>query len=208
MAYSNGYNVPYNQWTFVSCNYYGYPNSYNYYETPSNNVTIINNTTVINNSYTDKTSNVTYNSGPNPADVSQHTGKPVTAVPITASNKPGQQMSNNQLSLYRPQVQKTPENGVKPAPVKVEDIKNVKPLSQRTTETKSSKANPVIKPQPVQQKATIQPIKQQPSEPVKQNNQPVNQQPKQVQPNTQPVNQQPAPVSKTFNLLNSNLRNR
>ena len=61
MAYSNGYNVPYNQWTFVSCNYYGYPNSYNYYETPSNNVTIINNTTVINNSYTDKTSNVTYN---------------------------------------------------------------------------------------------------------------------------------------------------
>jgi hypothetical protein len=196
MAYSNSYNVPPNQWTFVSCNYYGTPNSYTYYESPANNTTIINNTTVINNSYTDNTSNVTYNSGPNPSEVAQHTGKPVTAVPITASTKPGQEMSNNQLSLYRPQVQQTPANGVKPAPAKVEDIKNVKTLSQRQADAKSKNANVGVKPISPQQKAGLQPVKPMPSQ-VQQNNQQLKQQPAPVQQSGQAVKQQPSPQVKT-----------
>jgi len=208
MAYGNGYNVPYNQWTFVSCNYYGYPNSYNYYETPSNNVTIINNTTVIYNSQTDKTSNVTYNSGPNPSEVAQHTGKTVTAVPIAPSSKPGQQMNNNQLTLYRPQVQQTPANGVKPAPAKVEDIKNVKTVSQRQADAKSKNASAGVKPISPQQKETIppaQPLKIPPPQKQmnnQQNNQQVKQQPALVQQNGQAVKQQPSPQAKPNALAN------
>jgi hypothetical protein len=146
---------------------------------------------VINNSYTDKTSNVTYNSGPNPSEVAQHTGKPITAVPITASNKPGQQMSNNQLSLYRPQVQKAPADGTKPAPAKVADIKTVKTISQRNEEAKSTKASKGVKPLAPQQKATLQPMKLVPSQ-TQPNNQSAKQQPAQNKPNGQAAKQQPS----------------
>ena len=49
IAYGSGYDLPYNQWTFVRDRDFGRRNIYNYYVNSSSNTTIINNSTVINN---------------------------------------------------------------------------------------------------------------------------------------------------------------
>jgi hypothetical protein len=168
VAYSNGYNVPYNHWTFVNDRDFGRTNINNYYINNSNNVTIINNSTVINNTRVDKSRNVTYNAGPDRSEVEKHAGKKFTPVAIKESNKPGQNISKNQLELYKPRVQKNFSNGQKPAPSKVEDLKNVKTSEQRTTKTPSQKTNQGIEQKPSQPKK-VTPVKR--NEGVKQPNQ-------------------------------------
>jgi hypothetical protein len=191
VAYGNNYYVPYNQYTFVSGGFMGRTNINNYYINNSNNVTIINNSTVINNIRVDKTRNVRYNPGPNRNEVEKRVGRTITPVVIRESNKPGQNVSGNQLQIYRPQVQKTNSNGNRPAPSKVESLRNVKPPAQRTTGTPTQKANQPVKEQPSQQQKQVQPAKQQPSQQQHQAT-PPKQQPKQQQQQAQPPRQQPS----------------
>jgi hypothetical protein len=164
VAYSNSYNVPSDRWTFVKERDFGRTNINNYYVNSSNNVTIINNSTVINNTRIDKTHNVTYNTGPARAEVEKAGGRPITPVTIKASSKPGQSLSNNQLQIYRPQVQKVSSNGQKPAPSKVASLKDVKPAAQRTGANSPQKVNQPIKQQTTPQH-TVQPAKQQQAQP-------------------------------------------
>src|SRR5664279_4745731 len=61
MAYSSGYRVPDDRWTFVrDRDFDGRANINNYYVNRSGNTTIINNSTVINNSHVDNSRHVTY----------------------------------------------------------------------------------------------------------------------------------------------------
>ncbi|MCX6252330.1 MAG: hypothetical protein NTX61_16480 [Bacteroidetes bacterium] len=193
VAYGEGYNEHYNQYTFVRGGYMGRTNINNYYVNNSNNVTIINNSTVINNTRVDRTRNVTYNAGPDRGEVEKRVGKPITPVAIRESSKPGQNLSKNQLQIYRPQVQRNVTSGSKPAPLKVENLKNVKPAAQRTVETPVQKANQTVK-QPSQPKPGTQPVRQ-PSQP-KQGTQPVKQ-PSQPKQGTQPVKQPSQPKQGT-----------
>ncbi len=98
VAYSNSYDVPYNQWTFVRDRDFGRTNINNYYVNNSNNVTIINNSTVINNTRIDKSRNVTYNAGPERAEVEKRAGRKFTPVAIKESSKPGQNLGKNSAS--------------------------------------------------------------------------------------------------------------
>jgi len=208
IAYSNSYELPYNQWTFVHDRDFGRRDIHNYYMRPSNNVTIIHNSTVINNTYIDKTHNRTYNAGPDRKDVEKRAGKTFTPVAIKESSKPGQKVSNNQLQIYRPQVQKDVSAGHKPAPSKVENINNLKPVNKQAVPPQHQPTPPQHNPEPAKQppqKPTQQslPVKQQPQgQPAKQqppqqqpqhNPQPAKQQPPQQQPphNPQPAKQQP-----------------
>jgi len=162
-----GYDVAYgnnnDQWTFVDYNHFGGTDMNNHYVNNSNNTTIINNSTVVNNTYINSASNSTYNSGPNKAEVEKYTGRTINPMVIKESTKPGQQISNNQLTIYRPQIKKNSATGTnaKPAPAKVSNIKDVKPIKQKTTETQPQKGNQDIKPQPKQQQQTVKPAKQQ-----------------------------------------------
>jgi hypothetical protein len=159
-AYSNSYNVPSDRWTFVRNRDFGRRDLNNYYVNRSNNVTIYKSSTVINDTRIDKQRNVTYNGGPGKAEVEKLGGRPVTAVSIKESIKPGQSLSNNQLQIYRPQVQKNSSTGQKPAPSKVSSLKDVKPPAQRTGAISSQKVNQPAKPQTPPQH-TVQPAKQQ-----------------------------------------------
>jgi hypothetical protein len=176
IAYSNGYNVPSNQWRFVRDRDFGRRDINNYYINTTNNITIINKSTVINNTQVDRARNVTYNAGPARAEVEKVGGRKITPVAIKESNKPGQSLNQNQLQIYRPQVQKSVSSGQKPAPAKVESIKNVKPAAQRNSGA----------PQPKTTQPAKQPSQQPASKDVKQ------QAPKQ-QPNAQPAKQQQEP---------------
>ncbi len=141
MAYSSGYNLPYNRWTFVRNRDFGRTNINNYYINNSNNVTIINSTTVINNRRIDRSRNVTYNAGPDRSEVEKRAGKRITPVAITEINKPGQQHKNNQLQIYMPRVDKNNNTGQKSAPSKIVNLKDGKFQVQKTEENHSKKAD-------------------------------------------------------------------
>jgi hypothetical protein len=163
IAYSSHYNVPYNQWTFVRNSDFGRTDINNYYINSSNNVTIINNSTVINNTWVDKTRNVTYNTGPDRMEVEKHAGKRISPITIRESNNPGQNLSNDQLYIYRPQVQKNTASGQKLAPSKVVNLRDVKSVEQRSPKTQQQRENQQVKKQQQQQR-TDESAKQRPSQ--------------------------------------------
>jgi hypothetical protein len=147
IAYSSGYSVPSNHWNFVRNRDFGRRNLNNYYVNNSNNVTIINNTTVINNIQRDGRRNVSYNAGPDRAEVKQRTGTNFAPMVIRDRDKPGrpagQKAVKNELQLYRPQVARTNNQGAAPVPTKVVAMKDVKPEAQR-----NKASNPTVFPQP------------------------------------------------------------
>lgn len=180
IAYSNGYNLPYNQWTFVRNRDFGRTNITNYYISSSNYTTIINNSTVINNIQVDNSSNVRYNSGPDRTEVQRQTGTTFAPVTLKERNSPGQNLSNGELQIYKPRVERSNGDGRKAVPSKVISTKDVKPVSQRNAETQPQKN---IQPTKQQQSSNAQQAKQQQQEP--RNDQPAKQQ-------QQPRNDHPA----------------
>jgi len=181
--YYNGHNMPNNQWTFVNNEHFGGHDINNYYIDNSKNVTIINNSTVINNTHIDKSHNVKYNAGPDRAEVEKRTGKKVSPVTIKESSKHSQNLSKNELEIYKPQVQKNTSKGVIPAPSKVANIKDVKTAAQRNNGNSNQKA--------------IQPAKQAQTQQVK-DNKPNNQKQQTQSPKTNPANKkQQSPPQKT-----------
>jgi hypothetical protein len=123
---------------------------------------IIKNSSVINRTYSDRNRHSTYVSGPDRADVQKVTGRTIQPVVIHDNNKPGQNLRNGQLQIYRPQVQRNDKNGRKPAPSRVINLKDVKRPSERNTGNPIPNVNPAInnkqKEQSVRQ-TTITPTK-------------------------------------------------
>ena len=199
IAYGGGYELPYNQWTFVRGRDFGRRNINNYYVSRTNNITIINSSTVINNTRTDKSRNVTYNAGPERVEVEKRAGRIFNPAVIRESNKPGQRMTNNQLQIYRPEVRKDVSSERKPAPARVAEFKDVKTPAERGGKTppQTPRQQPAQKPPQQQQKQRQeQPAKQQPTQkpPQQRQEQPAKQQPTQNPPQQrqeQPAKQQP-----------------
>jgi Family of unknown function (DUF6600) len=204
LAYSNGYNVPYNQWTFVGERNFGSTNMSNYYVDRSTNTTIINNSTVINN-MSGGAGGANYNAGPARTDVEKRSGSTFAPVTIKESSAPGQKLSNNELQIYKPQVQKNNSGGEKSAPARVTSLKEVKSAAERNPNTQSPEKIQSEKKQPAQRDLGSQPDKQKPAQqqrdvqpkkeqPAKQQRdaQPKKDQPAQQQRNVQPKKEQPA----------------
>lgn len=203
VAYSSGYNLPYDRWRFVRERDFGRTNIYNYYVSSSNYTTIINKSTVINNFQVDHSRNVRYNAGPDRTEVERHVGKQFTPVAIKEIGRPGQNLSRGELQIYRPQVQKNVSADRRPAPSKVMDWKGNQPPARQQPVQQQRNDRPA-RQQPVQQQRNDRPARQQPvqrqrndrparQQPVQQqrNDKPARQQPVQQQRNNQPVKQQP-----------------
>jgi hypothetical protein len=103
----------------------------------------MNKSTIINKTYMDNKSHATYVSGPGREDVQKITGKTIQPVGISGRSKPGQSMANNQLQVYRPQIQ-TNRNGNKPAPSKVTSLKEIKQVPGNKEQTTVNSPNRVI----------------------------------------------------------------
>jgi len=191
MAYSSGYRVADDRYTFVRNRDFGSTTINNYYVNSSNNTTIINNSTVINNTQVDGGSRVSYNAGPDRMEVQKRTGATITPVALKESSKPGQTMSKGELQTYRPRVEKNNGAGQIPAPSKVADLKDVKPASQRNSKDQSQKQSQPGKEQPRMQQPVSNPAQEQRKEMhAKPQDQP-KQQPSQQQHHDQPGKQQP-----------------
>jgi len=106
MAYSNNYNVPYNQWHFVRDRDFGRTNIYNYYVNVNNYTTIISHSNAINNMHGDRDNKHRYNAGPDRAEVENHGGRKFNPVNIRETNRPGERINKGNLDIYRPKVVK------------------------------------------------------------------------------------------------------
>jgi hypothetical protein len=130
VSFNNNYYGRRDNWFFVEDRYLGRRDINQHYAPRTNNETIINNSTVINKTYIDNSRHTTYVTGPDKEEVQKVTGTPVQPVTIKESSKPAQSLSNDQLNIYRPRVSKTTNEKVQPAPAKVIDIKDVKPVEK------------------------------------------------------------------------------
>lgn len=143
---SGGYNIPADHWCFVHERDFGQPNIVNHVVNRTQNNTIINHTTVVNNTVINHSTNDRYAAGPPPNDVQRATGRTVNTVAIHDAPKAGKTTaSGNAVEVYRPRVEHTAApGGQKPAPTKVADMKDIKPVQQRSAGQPAAKpmANP------------------------------------------------------------------
>lgn len=138
-GYSNyGFNIPYNNWSFVPRRYINSPRINNYYVDRSQNINIINNTTIINNTRIINNNN-RYITGPSTSDVERSTHEKITPVKIVQRGNPGDaNVSGNRLTMYKPAIKEVPQqtNNIKPA--KISDLNNVKLRHQQMLEENNS----------------------------------------------------------------------
>jgi len=153
VSFGSGYSVPNERWRFVRDKDFSRTNINHYYINRTNNVTIIKNSSVINRTYADQNRHSTYISGPDRADVQKITGKTIQPVVIHDNQKPGQSLKNGQLQIYRPQIQMNGENGQRPVPSKVVNLKDVKRQSGKNESNPISNVNPGNKNRPMVQPA-------------------------------------------------------
>lgn len=131
VAFGGNYQVPSNQWIFVNNRDIDRHNVYSYSVNRTNNTTIINNTTVIQNTRQDRSRNTTYIAGPDRDDVQRVKGRPVNQVVIRDNDRPGQNLNKRELKIYKPRVQSEQSENRRPAPVKIENLNNVRPAAER-----------------------------------------------------------------------------
>jgi hypothetical protein len=144
MVYGRHYHVPNNYWRFVRERDFGRRNIYNYYIDNSTHTTIVNNYTVINNVREDRSGQVRYGAGPDRREVERNTGRTFSPVAIKESTKPRQEMSNNELVIYKPRVEKTESAIRKPAPANVVKLENIKSSASKNPDVTRKSESPAI----------------------------------------------------------------
>jgi hypothetical protein len=151
VAFGNDYRERNERWIFVRDRDIARPDIDRYYINRTNNVTIINNSTVIVNTRRDDTRNATYIMGPGRDDVQKATHATVNSVAIRDNKQPGHRLSNNELQIYRPQVQRGNGNGRVPVPSKVLKLNDVKPASERNVGNRQQQPRTANPPSATQQ---------------------------------------------------------
>jgi len=117
-------------WVYMPERYMTSEHPSRYYGPRSGNDNFLKTSSVINRTNTSRTGNARYVSGPERAQVERATGSTISPVSVRESSTPGHSLSNNQLSIYRPAVNRS--SGDKPAPEKMSNLKDIKPVSQRS----------------------------------------------------------------------------
>src|SRR5439155_27270183 len=105
ISFGREYRVPSERWTFVGERDLDRSDLDRHYIDRSTNITIINNTTIINTTHVDENRRTVYVSGPERTEVERATSKAVRPIPVRENDRPGQALSNDQMRIYRPQVQ-------------------------------------------------------------------------------------------------------
>jgi len=196
VGYGSAYNPPANYWCFVPHQYVTNPHMNNYYVNESRNVTIINNTTIINN-YNNGNSNGrnVYRGGPDAREVERASGAPVRPVAVREGNRPGEQINNNQFTIYRPRVNAAPANSGNNRPQRVEPLRSVR--TNASPQNNPNPGPPANSNQPVN-RGNERPVTQAPATvpPANNNNQYNNNNQSSTRPANQPVRTIPqdAPV--------------
>jgi hypothetical protein len=172
------------RWLFMHEGYMGDHYIDRYYVPRAENDRIIRRSGFIRDTYNDRSRGVTYVTGPRRTDVEKRTGKPVQRMEIVDRTAPGHSVENNRMDIYRPRVEQREDT--KPAPKKVEDLKNVPGV--KTREENYRKNPPQNREQQQQEQKRTEPQRQpeQKTEPRPQQQREEPQRKPDVQPQQQP----------------------
>jgi hypothetical protein len=188
LSFGRPYNHDDDHWMFVRDRDFERNDINRYYVNRTDHDRIIRGSTVIRSTYVDDNRHATYVTGPARDDIQKATGRQIRPVSIRDNGKPGQQMSNGQLQIYRPQVRKDNNKESRPTPSRIANLKDVKrPTERNATNQQPQQAQPQKQTQQQQQK------QQQQAQPQKQQKQQKQQQQQQVQPQRQQQQQQVQP---------------
>jgi hypothetical protein len=125
VSFGSAYDSRNDHWQFVRDRDFEREDIHRYYVDRSDRDRIVRNSIVINRTYVDNDRHATYVAGPTRESVQRATGRTIQPYAIRENNKPGQEINNGQLRIYRPQVEKN-NSGRKIAPARVTDMKDVK----------------------------------------------------------------------------------
>jgi hypothetical protein len=154
VAFGRDYRERDERWIFVREGDITRPDIGRHYVDRTNNVEIISNSTLIVNMRKDNNRNTAYITGPDRGDVQRVTHATVNPVAVREADKPGQNMNNGALQMYRPQVQQRSGNGRDPAPSRVMKLNEIRPASERNVGNRQPPAvNPPSQNQPIQPRA-------------------------------------------------------
>ncbi len=142
ISLARNYNHQTDHWIFVRDQDFERPHINRYFVDRNQQARIINNSTVINTTYIDNSRNTTYITGPGREEVQRATGRKVNHIAIQENNKPGQQLRDGQMNIYRPRVERHSEKAQKPAPSKITNIKDVKRPAERNILAQPNNQNP------------------------------------------------------------------
>lgn len=180
LSFGRPYNRDHDHWMFVRYRDFERHDINRYYVNRTDHDRIIRNSTVIRTTYIDNSRHTTYVSGPDRSDIQRVTGRRVNPVSIRDNNRPGQQMNNGQLQMYRPKVNKDNNRDRKPTPSRVSNLKDVKRPSERTSQQQKEASPGNNNGRQLQQQQRQQEQKKQ-----QQSQQPQQQQPQRRQPQQQ-----------------------
>ena len=111
-------NLPESWWIFVEPRYMYDHDYYHHWRGPSYNNTYIRQTTVVNNYFVDNSTHVRYNYGPKADVIQRDTRQPVQVYHVSQTSRPGAPgISGNNVSLYRPAVNRGTQSTARPANV-------------------------------------------------------------------------------------------
>ncbi|MFA9391999.1 MAG: DUF6600 domain-containing protein [Prolixibacteraceae bacterium] len=142
MSFEQGYYSAYNHWTFVRYQDFGRNDIQNYSVQREEQDRLIRNARVINTTQTDRKRNTSYVSGPSRSQVQRSTGNRVRTVDIVENDRPGQEMTNGRLSIYRPEVRRSENPEQRAVPRKVYEVNDVNRTSQGRNVEQPRGANP------------------------------------------------------------------
>ncbi len=137
LSFGRGYDNHHDHWRFVRDRDFERTDLNRYYVKRGDRDRIIGNSTVINKTYEDRKRHTTYVAGPAREDIQKVTGRKIAPVSIQDNAKPGQNLRNGQLQIYRPEVKRNGDKEQKPAPTKIVNLKDVKRPPERNAKTPS-----------------------------------------------------------------------
>ncbi len=158
-SFGRGYDSHNDHWIFVRDRDIDRADLNHYYISRTDQDQIVRRSSVINSTYVDSRRHTTYVTGPARADIQKVTGRQVNPVAIQDNNKPGQDLSNGQFRIYRPEVMENNDKEKKPAPSRITNLKDVKQPSERKVTNQQVKVNSTNNNKAGQQPNTVNPQK-------------------------------------------------
>ena len=147
MSFGGRYDSSYDHWMFVRDQDFDRPNINQYYVNRYDHDRIVRNSIVINNTYNDNSRHTTYVTGPSRTDIQNATGRRIVPMSVQNNNRPGKEIDNGRLQIYRPQIDRN-NSGRRATPTRVTNQNDVK---QRPTRAVS---NPTVNPGNMQERPT------------------------------------------------------
>jgi hypothetical protein len=144
IAFGRNYHELNERWIFVRERDISRSDVSRHYIDRNKNIAIIDHSTIITNTRNDDKRKVKYMTGPARDDVQRVTHKPVTSVVVREADRPGQRLSNAELQIYRPRIQKMSGNGGNPAPSKVMKLNEIKPASGKNEKNQPGTIRPAV----------------------------------------------------------------